>query len=188
MEKLCSVCGTKKPLVEFVKESRKRDGLSSRCKPCHIKKASPYYSGRTYTTEQLAVRAEYLKAYVDERRGTIEWAAARKLANDAWQARSGYDKASMAREWKQRNKGVVLEQTRYRQTRLLKAVPPWCDREKVREIYELASEFREAGIAVNVDHIVPLNGKTVSGLHWHGNLRVCLASVNMRKGNRLIEA
>lgn len=64
-------------------------------------------------------------------------------------------------------------------------VPGWYDPTKAREIYALAAEFREAGFKVDVDHIVPLRGQNVSGLHWHGNLRVCLTGHNRGKYNKL---
>lgn len=67
----------------------------------------------------------------------------------------------------------------------LQRVPAWYDQAKVQEIYELAAEFREAGFDVDVDHIVPLQAVEASGLHWHGNLRVCLASHNRSKRNEM---
>lgn len=67
----------------------------------------------------------------------------------------------------------------------LQRLPCWYDQAKVQEIYELAAEFREAGFDVDVDHIVPLQAAEASGLHWHGNLRVCLASVNRSKRNEM---
>lgn len=66
-----------------------------------------------------------------------------------------------------------------------KAVPGWYDQAKAREIYEMAAEFRTAGFKVDVDHIVPLRGDRVCGLHWHGNLRVCLTGHNREKRNRM---
>lgn len=67
----------------------------------------------------------------------------------------------------------------------LQRVPAWYDQAKVQEIYELAAEFREAGFDVDVDHIVPLQAAEASGLHWHGNLRVCLTSHNRSKRNEM---
>jgi hypothetical protein len=64
-------------------------------------------------------------------------------------------------------------------------VPPWYDHARAQEVYDFAAEFRQAGFEVDVDHIVPLQGETFSGLHWHGNLRVCLATANRSRRNRL---
>lgn len=67
------------------------------------------------------------------------------------------------------------------------ATPNWFDKEQVRAVYNFAVEFREAGMAVDVDHIVPLKGKNVCGLHVQGNLRVCLQSYNRKKSNTLVD-
>ena len=40
------------------------------------------------------------------------------------------------------------------------------------------------GYAWHVDHVIPLNGKSVSGLHVWNNLAVIPASQNMSKSNR----
>lgn len=53
------------------------------------------------------------------------------------------------------------------------------------EAYHLCGLRRDVtGYAWHVDHVIPLNGKRVSGLHVWNNLAVIPASQNMSKGNR----
>lgn len=56
------------------------------------------------------------------------------------------------------------------------------------EAYDLA-KLRELDTNVkwHVDHIIPLNGRNVCGLHTWNNLQVIPAVVNLSKGNRVKE-
>ena len=51
---------------------------------------------------------------------------------------------------------------------------------EVQGLYDFCRIFK----GFEVDHIVPLNGKTVSGLHVLANLRVLPVSENRSKGNK----
>lgn len=71
-----------------------------------------------------------------------------------------------------------------RRAKFTKQLPPWADSGSIKLIYRQAKEATErTGIKHHVDHIIPLTGKLVSGLHVHTNLQVVKASENLRKHN-----
>lgn len=65
-----------------------------------------------------------------------------------------------------------------RRARLLRQMPAWADRAKIAAIYR----SRPAGH--HVDHVVPLRGRSVWGLHVHYNLQYLTAHENLSKGAR----
>ncbi len=74
-----------------------------------------------------------------------------------------------------------------RKARKLQASPQWADQTKIAEIYAMCDEItRRTKIAHHVDHIVPLQGKTVCGLHVEYNLQIITAKENIRKHNKVI--
>jgi len=94
----------------------------------------------------------------------------------------------IASRWQRNNKGKVNANTALRHTAKMSRTPLWLtaeDKLHIRCLYQLsAMRSRESDVEWNVDHIIPLQGKTVSGLHVPWNLQVIPASVNFRKNNR----
>lgn len=77
-------------------------------------------------------------------------------------------------------KAKALAHVRLRQTRKLHATPLWADLDAISAVYEEASR-----LGMTVDHIVPLKGKNVCGLHIENNLQLLSRSDNARKSNKL---
>lgn len=71
----------------------------------------------------------------------------------------------------------------------LNATPKWLTKEhfnEIEQLYKKSKELeKETGIKHQVDHIMPLRGKTVSGLHVPWNLRVVTAEENIKKSNKI---
>lgn len=60
----------------------------------------------------------------------------------------------------------------------LQRTPKWADQEKIKEIYKNCPEGH------HVDHIIPLRGNLVCGLHVENNLQYLAAEENLSKSNK----
>jgi hypothetical protein len=89
------------------------------------------------------------------------------------------------KKWQKRNPGKATAEARVRYLSKGKRTPKWADLRAIAKLYELASAMtRKTGESWNVDHIIPLHGRTVSGLHVLGNLRVIRRLENLTKSNK----
>jgi len=69
----------------------------------------------------------------------------------------------------------------------LRRTPKWADMRAIEAVYEAAARMRsETGIGYDVDHVIPLRGRLVSGLHVAENLQILERRANARKGNRFV--
>lgn len=154
--KVCSKCKQPKALEDFPKQSSNADGRHAHCKICRSK----YYASR-YDSEIR--RKRYLSNHTEEKK--------------------------VRREYYSKTKENYFIRKANRRSQTLRATPRWYDEFDtfvISEAYRLCKLREHAtGIKWEVDHIVPLQGKEVSGLHWHKNWRVVPQYVNRSKGNRL---
>lgn len=86
------------------------------------------------------------------------------------------------------NKGTYIASVAKRTAAKLKATPPWLSSDQlteIEEIYWLAQDLKAVtGEDYHVDHIVPLQGENVSGLHVPWNLQILPSDINIAKGNK----
>lgn len=112
----------------------------------------------------------------------------RRLARRYEAKRSPEERARKWKSWAEKNRARLAERSRIRAFLVQQATPPWADRKAILYFYgEAARLTRETGIEYQVDHIVPLRGKKVCGLHVQDNLQVITKIANMAKGNRTAE-
>lgn len=104
----------------------------------------------------------------------------------AWRERNAERLKELARKWVQENKARVQAKTAARRARKIQATPPWADLDAIRVFYEEAARLTaETGVPHEVDHILPLKGETICGLHVQNNLRVVTQPVNRKKHIKL---
>ena len=97
------------------------------------------------------------------------------------------ERREVKRLWRKNNLGMVLADCAKRRAAKVNRTPAWLtefDRLKMKCYYQVAvMRSRESGQKWHVDHIIPLQGENVCGLHVPNNLQIIPAIENMRKNN-----
>jgi hypothetical protein len=84
-----------------------------------------------------------------------------------------------------KNPAKYTEKSKARRIGIGKRSPLWRNPVAIREFYNLASRLtKETGITHEVDHVIPLHGENVSGLHVETNLQILTKFENRRKWNK----
>jgi len=92
---------------------------------------------------------------------------------------SNAEKSSLASmRWAKDNPEVKRAIDAKRRAAKLRACPSWADVAAIRDIYLNCPE------GYHVDHVIPLQGDNVCGLHVETNLQYLTAEENLKKGNK----
>lgn len=164
MDKTCKTCLVTKPVSEFYKQSaRGIYGVRGSCKICDNVKKKEY---RAILGKELLERKKW--EYQKNKQARL----------------------SQKKMYRQANKGKINALVAARKKVIHQRTPKWLtedDKWMIKEAYELAAlRTKLLGFAWHVDHIIPLQGKTVSGLHTPTNLQVIPGIENIRKKNKVL--
>lgn len=217
--KTCTKCNVAKPLSQFSKNPRARDGLRYGCKQCAYESQKKWVAKNIDHVKGVRVRyyaenkdksAQARREWVKENPDRLKFLRKRAYWRDPEKARAARaawreanpelaaasvrawlespENRERARElhaaWKRANAGRVRESSNKRRAK--KRSVPWSDPAAILRVYEsalLASKL--IGRKYSVDHVYPLQGKTVSGLHVAANLQVIPLEKNAAKRDKL---
>jgi hypothetical protein len=124
---------------------------------------------KIYHTEEArkeAYRLKRIEYYKDPEKLKKNYEANQKTQSERW------------RRWRLKHLKEHNAKSALEKAMRLQRIPPWADLEAIKQFYLNRPE------GYHVDHIVPLRGKTVSGLHVLENLQYLPAKENMSKGNK----
>lgn len=153
----------------FIKDKRYADGHQNRCKSCQKK-----YGAARYTRNKQRILRQSKSYYSNN----LE--SSRKKRSEWRENHREYSK-EYGKLYRQLNPGKELAKCRRYQASKLNAVPPWLTKAQVEE---LSKVYETCPKGYEVDHVVPLQGKGVCGLHVPWNLQHLPRAENRRKGNK----
>lgn len=194
LEKICTSCGVLKPIEMFSKQRERKDGHKSNCKSC-LSTSDKLYSQENKEKIKRRRKEHYEKNKEKYNKMSAEWT--KKNPEKAKAKYLKYRHANLEkvnsynRLRRLSNLAKDAAKTAKRRSRKREATPNWLTEEHLQQIlkfYEESNRLSEStGIKHHVDHIVPLRGKNVCGLHVPWNLRVITAVENLKKRNKHVE-
>lgn len=187
-EKRCTICGEIKPLSEFHRMTRSKDGHRSQCKPCHraasaqFRQEHPDYA-REYRRIYRPANAEKIRkqqyAWVERNRDHL-----RSYQSQRRQVRHDHLTA-YRREWHRihpESKQTYENNRRNAEGRFTRQ--EWVSLKARFGNRCLACNRSEPEVKISVDHVVPLS---LGGGNTIDNLQPLCRSCNSVKGARIID-
>ena len=178
--KVCRKCKEKKELDAYYKSGYK-DSLKSICKSCcllsdKIRDASlggQIYRKKSNNKAKNKIKRKEYRERTEQRIKQREYREINKIKQSEYMQKYralGENKIKIKDYYSKRKKAKI------------NATPSWLTFQDEEEIIEI---YKSCPKGYHVDHIVPLQGKTVCGLHVPWNLQILTAEENLKKGNKI---
>ena len=191
-------------LTEFNKRKDTKDGLRNTCKVCKQAVNNQYY------LKNKDKYIQYNKDWVSKnpnkvKINTKKFRAIHKDKLLTYRKANKELKRVYDNEYRKINKDRLKEYSklyvknnrdklnaiaRNYQIKKMNALPIWASLGAIKEMYtdcvsiNIAAKLAGCTEKFVVDHIIPLQGKNVSGLHIHTNLQIITATENLKKSNK----
>jgi hypothetical protein len=199
--KICIKCCVEKPLIAFCFVKAKQHYLR-KCLVCineerrHKKNTNPDIVAKraAKAAKERKPKKKWSEYPVEQRTAWLKKYKATNKEAVAQRSKEYADRNRMeikarAKVYRQKTKDMQAEYVRRRQAAKMQRTPKWLTEDDVwmmREAYKLAKIRTDMfGFSWHVDHVLPLQGKTVSGLHVPTNLQVIPWIENVRKHNKV---
>lgn len=181
--KTCSKCNEEKPLDEFYKSKINIDGHDGYCKEC--RKAVALAWSKNNQERKKVSDKQWIKDNPEKKKAINKrYYDTHPEASRRWEKNNPEQTLAACKKYRENNPAKRAALQARRKAAKIQRTPLWADKNKILEVYEEARALQEAtGEPYHVDHIYPLRGKQVSGLHVDYNLRAVPASVNLTKSN-----
>lgn len=170
------------------REKTRESGLKYKAKhPEKLKERSRQAYHKKYKNDpEYKAKQKILK---DRLKENPDWISKKRQIDKEYYLKNKDTLKEKARKYARSNPAKVKTWTGSRKAAFKKATPNWLTSDQIAEMnyfYFLAKDLRvTTGEDYHVDHIVPLQGKTVCGLHVPWNLQVLPSDLNLSKGVRL---
>jgi hypothetical protein len=178
--KRCSKCDTYKPLDFFYDDSTRLSGKTVHCKQCY----ADYYEKNVEHVKQRVTA--YKKEHVEEVKAADHAryeknAEQVKKTSAVWARTHPKERLEIGRRYHATHPGARAKRSALRRAREHQATP----KNPTPEYYkQMAEIYANCPPGHHVDHIVPLKGENVCGLHIPTNLQYLPAVENLKKHNK----
>jgi len=176
--KHCYKCKTCKDVSLFGKAKDKKDGYASICKACDKERNAVYRNKNKATINIKAV------IYHESNKEQIN--NNKKL----WYVKNKEIKLLKNKQWALNNKDKRRAHRSKRRAIELNATPLWLidqDYKDIQDFYTMAKELENVfPWKQHVDHVIPLQNKSVCGLHVPWNMQILSVKANLEKGNSFV--
>lgn len=210
MNKICTKCNILKEFKKFSKNKNFKDGYCYTCKECHKEyrkinkdklknQAKEYYQNNKVILSQKQKEyniknKEKLCKYFKNRYDSIKNSEEYKQYQEQYYLNNKDEINKRNRKYNKLynklNRGKLNAKWAKYKASQLQATPKWLNKDQLKEIewfYITAKELQWLSEEpLEVDHIIPLQGENISGLHVPWNLQILPLKQNRSKSNKII--